>query len=126
MSGDLTAWVSARLDDDMKLSDDAKLLILAALEGRTALADMAGYEPPATTETTTDQAEPVGAFLKQIKVRGFRGIGPAAQLDLDPFPSLTVISGRNGSGKSSFAEALEVALTGTTYRWHARTSQWKE
>lgn len=126
MSSDLTAWVSARLDDDMKLSDDAKLLILAALEGRTALADMAGYEPATTTETATDQAEPIGAFLKQIRVRGFRGIGPAAQLNLDPFPSLTVISGRNGSGKSSFAEALEVALTGTTYRWHARTSQWKE
>lgn len=125
LASDLTSWVSARLDADAKLADDAKLLILAALEGKTALADMAGYTPQAAT-AASEEADPVGAFLKQIKVRGFRGIGPESQLDLDPFPSLTVISGRNGSGKSSFAEALEVALTGTTYRWHARASQWKE
>ena len=123
MTSDLTSWVSARLDADAKLSDEAKLLILAALEGKTALADMAGYAPPAPAAEVSEEAEPVGAFLKQIKVRGFRGIGPESQLDLDPFPSLTVVSGRNGSGKSSFAEALEVALTGTTYRWHARASQ---
>lgn len=126
MSTDLTSWVGDRLDNDGNLSDDAKLLILAALEGKSALADMAGFTPPAPGPAIHEIAEPAGAFLKQIKVRGFRGIGPESQLDLDPFPSLTVISGRNGSGKSSFAEALEVALTGTTYRWHARTSQWKE
>ena len=126
MSTDLTPWVNKRLEADHKLSDDAKLLILAALEGGTALADMAGYAPPAAITDVVDGVEPAGAFLKQIKVHGFRGIGPESQLDLDPFPSLTVISGRNGSGKSSFAEALELALTGTTYRWHARTSQWKD
>ena len=76
MTSDLTSWVSARLDADAKLSDDAKLLILAALEGKTALADMAGYSPPAPTAEVSEDAEPVGAFLKQIKVRGFRGIGP--------------------------------------------------
>ena len=123
---ELTSWVSSRLDAEKKLSDDAKLLILAALEGRASLAEMAEYTPPAPEAETPNAADPVGAFLKQIKVRGFRGIGPESQLDLDPYPSMTVISGRNGSGKSSFAEALEVALTGTTYRWHARASQWKE
>lgn len=123
---DLISWVSARLELDSGLSDDAKLLILAALDGGTSLADMAGYTPPPVQSAITEEVDPVGAFVKQIKVRGFRGIGPETQLDLDPFPSLTVISGRNGSGKSSFAEAFEVALTGNTYRWQARASQWKE
>ena len=126
MSNDLTAWVNIRLDADEKTQDDAKLLVLAALEGKTSLADMAGHAAPDRAPDVIEEIEPVGAFLKRIKVRGFRGIGPHSQLDLDPSPSLTVISGRNGSGKSSFAEALEVALTGTTYRWHARTTQWKE
>lgn len=126
MISDLMAWVSQRLDADGTLSEDAQLLILAALEGKDELADMVGYARPTPTPSPKPEGEPVGAFLKQIKVRGFRGIGPEAKLDLSPSPSLTVISGRNGSGKSSFAEALELALTGTTYRWKARSSQWKD
>jgi hypothetical protein len=55
-------------------------------------------------------------FLTSISVVGFRGIGRQARLDLYPAPGLMVVSGRNGSGKSSFAEALELALTGTSYR----------
>ena len=65
-------------------------------------------------------------FLSNIKVSGFRGIGSTAKLDLHPAPGLTVVSGRNGSGKSSFAEALELALTGTSYRWRERQSLWSE
>lgn len=126
MSRDLTSWVNERLEADERLSDDAKLLVLGALDGRAGLAEMAGYEPLPPEPKPEAAIEPVGAFIKQIKVHGFRGIGPEAQLDLDPTPSLTVISGRNGSGKSSFAEALEVALTGTTYRWRDRAAQWKE
>ncbi|WP_344716812.1 AAA family ATPase [Gordonia defluvii] len=115
------------MDEDDTLSDDAQLLILAALDGHQALADLAGYTPkPRPEPTKEDEPEPIGAFLKRITVEGFRGIGTKTQLDLDPNPSLTVVSGRNGSGKSSFAEALEVALTGTTYRWKDRTSQWSE
>jgi hypothetical protein len=34
--------------------------------------------------------------------------------------------GRNGCGKSSFAEALEFLLTGTTLRWEERTRVWRE
>ena len=37
-----------------------------------------------------------------------------------------VVSGRNGSGKSSFAEALELALTGTSYRSHKKETLWAE
>jgi energy-coupling factor transporter ATP-binding protein EcfA2 len=39
-----------------------------------------------------------------------------------PSPGLTVVAGRNGCGKSSFAEALEVALTQGSYRWRTRVS----
>ncbi len=60
--------------------------------------------------TETDSA---ATFLTAISVAGFRGVGPAARLDLYPAPGLMVVSGRNGSGKSSFAEALELALTGS-------------
>lgn len=65
-------------------------------------------------------------FLTNISVVGFRGIGRQARLDLYPAPGLMVVSGRNGSGKSSFAEALELALTGTSYRWHKKETLWAE
>lgn len=66
------------------------------------------------------------AYLKSIAVQGFRGIGPAVTLHLQPGPGLTVVTGRNGSGKSSFAEAAEFALTGDNKRWADRTAVWKE
>ncbi|MEU1667102.1 ATP-binding protein [Streptomyces sparsogenes] len=58
-----------------------------------------------------------GAYLKSITVEGFRGIGEAATLHIPSGPGLTIIQGRNGSGKSSFAEGIEVALTGHNRRW---------
>ena len=65
-------------------------------------------------------------YLKSIGVEGFRGIGPKSTLYLTPGPGLTVITGRNGSGKSSFAEAAELALTGANMRWANRSAVWKE
>lgn len=102
------------LEDDDRLDAEVKNAVLEAL------AEVAGEsqdEPAAHTAPT---------FLTNISVVGFRGIGPEAQLDLYPAPGLMVISGRNGSGKSSFAEALELALTGTSYRWHQKAALWTE
>ena len=112
------------------------LLILAALDGPQALADYLGgsraITPPAkprgkakTKPADTSAIEPPGVYLGAITVSGFRGIGPATTLPLHPGPGLTLVVGRNGSGKSSFAEGAEVLLTGTSLRWEGRTKAWK-
>jgi len=49
-----------------------------------------------------------------------------ATLDLTPSPGLTLVIGRTGSGKSSFAEALELLLTGETHRWENRSKVLKD
>ncbi|PRX50870.1 RecF/RecN/SMC family protein [Prauserella shujinwangii] len=122
--------VEAMVAAEGDLSDDAKLIVLAALDSDEALASVlegalpgSGGSPPATPEPSGAAPSPSGAFVKSIRVRGFRGIGPAATLDLRPVPGLTIVSGRNGSGKSSFSEALELALTGNTYRWNRQNSK---
>src|SRR5262245_12585844 len=71
-------------------------------------------------------AETTGASLTEIAVAGFRGIGPRQALRLQPGPGLTLVVGRNGSGKSSFAEGLEILLTGSNWRWAHRSSVWRE
>ncbi len=59
------------------------------------------------------------AFLKQIKVRAFRGIGPERSLQIPEGRGLTIVSGRNGCGKSSFAEAVELLFTDGCSRFTA-------
>jgi hypothetical protein len=83
-----------------------------------------GGEGSAISAPTPQQ--PRIAFLRTITVEGFRGIGPKATLDLTPGPGLTLVVGRNGSGKSSFAEGLELLLTGDTYRWKKRSVVWRD
>jgi recombinational DNA repair ATPase RecF len=68
-----------------------------------------------------------GATLTEITVEGFRGIGPRRSLRLTPGPGLTLVVGRNGSGKSSFAEGVEILLTGVNWRWRSdRSNVWRE
>ena len=66
-----------------------------------------------------------GLFLRAVRVRGFRGIGRESVLRIAPGPGLTLVVGRNGSGKSSFAEAVEIALTGANRRWEGRSAVWR-
>jgi hypothetical protein len=65
-------------------------------------------------------------WLRSVTVEGFRGIGAPATLELEPSPGLTVVVGRNGSGKSSFAEGLELLMTGRLKRWERRPKAWTE
>src|SRR4051812_33402619 len=92
-------------------------LILAACDGEQALARYLddGAAPPKPKRPTKGKAgkgkageaetpDAPRTYLESITVRGFRGIGPDATLKLRPGPGLTLVIGRNGSGKSSFAE----------------------
>ena len=118
----LKATVLARADQDVALSEQARLVVLAALESPEDLADAlggGGTSSGATARPTKSEtpSTPVGAYLASVTVQGFRGIGPKATVRLQPGPGLTVIAGRNGSGKSTLAEAIEIALTGRNSRW---------
>lgn len=94
------------------LSGPAKTLLLQALG----------------ESTDTDAAFVGGAdrvYLNSVAVSGFRGIGRPARLQLTPGPGVTLVVGRNGSGKSSFAEAIETAFTGRSSRWDGRNAVWR-
>ena len=124
----LTEWVDAQLQNS-DLPDEVALLVLAALEGDDQLDgylddDIAVARPEPSA--ASDEVEANGVVLTSIKVEGFRGIGAACELPIAPKPGLTIVAGRNGSGKSSFSEALELVLTGGTYRWANKSAEWRE
>ena len=124
--------VLRRADEDTTLSEQARLVVLAALGDDDDLAEVLGDDAtsPELVEslTTADDSTsaPVGAYLRSITVQGFRGIGPKVTVPLPPGPGLIVIAGRNGSGKSTLAEALELALTGTNSRWKDKGPVWSQ
>lgn len=130
VASDLVSWIYERLEADSTLDDSVGLIVLTALEGDKQLDEYLenhssnlSREPHAGT--VADPA--TGTFMRSLQVAGFRGIGPRVALTLEPAPGLTVIAGRNGSGKSSLAEGLELLLTGETYRWkNKKSTQWSE
>jgi hypothetical protein len=73
------------------------------------------------TESTLRDLVLARPFLRCLTAQGFRGIGQNPTLDLTPGPGLTRVVGRNGSGKSSFTEGLELLLTGDTCPWSQRS-----
>jgi hypothetical protein len=130
MDRELELIVEERLAASGDQDEPWVLLVLAALEGPESLDQVLGggaapRQRQAARATATDAERP-GAYLRSITVEGFRGVGPRKTLDLTLGPGLTLVIGRNGSGKSSFAEALEILLTGANWRWQYRSIIWKE
>jgi energy-coupling factor transporter ATP-binding protein EcfA2 len=104
-------------------------LILGAFQGGDSVdAALGGAAGSAVTVGTGARvpALPTAVYLTAIEVEGFRGIGPPTTLAIDPGPGLTLVIGRNGSGKSSFSEALEMVLLGTNQRWEQRVKVWRD
>lgn len=132
MQHDPTTSVDQLILDHLQsatLPNPAQELVLAAMLGEQELHEaLDGAIPvrPQPARAEDDGTAPAGAYLSRIEVRGFRGVGETAALDLVPGPGLTIVVGRNGSGKSSFAEAAELALTGENRRWTNRSQDWKD
>jgi DNA repair exonuclease SbcCD ATPase subunit len=106
-------------------------LVLAAVLGDNELAAAVDGTAEAGPASKPPEAKPGPGtpelYLQAIVVEGFRGISKQAALRLQPGPGLTVVAGRNGSGKSSFAEAAELAMTGDNKRWSGdRSAVWRE
>ena len=114
--------VLERLQQDIVLSETARELVLAALLGEVEVC-LGGKTPAAPATESAEPEDPARAYIDAVRVQGFRGVGPSAELALSPGPGLTLVVGRNGSGKSSFAEALELLLTGDNQRWSSKRSR---
>jgi energy-coupling factor transporter ATP-binding protein EcfA2 len=128
VNDDLKRLVHDRLSSEGVLQKNWGSLVLAACDGRDAVEGLllnaiAASTVSAPPAPTTRHA---GAYLTSLTVQGFRGIGAKQTLAFTPGPGLTIVIGRNGSGKSSFAEALEVLFTGDSKRWSDRSKIWKE
>src|SRR5918995_5411512 len=124
----LESIILGRLDADDTLAERTRALVIGACHGAEALdATLEGKSPkPSKKAEAKAPSARNPAYIQSIEVQGFRGVGPEATLEISPGPGLTLVVGRNGSGKSSFAEALELLLTGDNSRWSTRSAIWKE
>ena len=124
----LLALVVGRIDSDPPAAGVADLIVAAFQSAASVDAALRGDVGSAATSATqiVATAAPPAVYLTAIAVEGFRGIGPPSTLHIDPGPGLTLVVGRNGSGKSSFSEALEMVLLGTNQRWEQRVKVWRD
>lgn len=112
--------------DAAEIGERTRTLIAAATKGRDELDRVVAGEQPAGASGPSAEAAVPSTWLSSIGVQGFRGIGPRSSLLLTPGPGLTLVVGRNGSGKSSFAEGLEMLMTGANLRWQDRSAAWQD
>jgi DNA repair exonuclease SbcCD ATPase subunit len=124
----LESIILGRLDADDKVAERTRALVIGACHGAEALDATLEGEATKPSKKAGPKAPSARnpAYIQSIEVQGFRGVGPPASLPITTGPGLTLVVGRNGSGKSSFAEALELLLTGDNSRWSTRSAIWKE
>src|SRR5262245_2130960 len=117
MNTELRQLIENRLESAGFTDESWAGVVLAACDGRDALEAFLREGEVAEKLAGERATHAADAYLTALTVEGFRGIGPAQTLTLNAGPGLTLIVGRNGSGKSSFAEGLEVLFTGDSKRW---------
>ncbi|NOY92988.1 MAG: AAA family ATPase [Deltaproteobacteria bacterium] len=83
------------------------------------------FEPP-TAASRQKGSDAPDVWLSSLVIKGFRGIGAPMKVDFEPTPGLTLVLGRNGSGKSSVAEGLETLLHGDCSRLKDKPAEWKK
>lgn len=125
MTDSVEATVLDRLEADADLDEDVKHYVAAAIDGSLGL-ELHGDGRTRGTASADASSEARLTFLQRVSVAGFRGVGPIANLDVVPGPGLTLVTGANGTGKSSFAEGLEFLLTGNVHRWHGKSIEWRQ
>src|SRR5579884_2439283 len=128
MNSALLAEIEQRLDASPPEANVGDWVLAACLTPE----ELAVTARKGTTQSRPGSVAPAGhvepprVFIEAITVEGFRGIGPALTLNVTPGPGLTLVVGRNGTGKSSLSDALEVLLTGSSARWASRNKVWQE
>jgi ABC-type Mn2+/Zn2+ transport system ATPase subunit len=127
VNDDLRQLVQDKLRADGLLEENWSSLVVAACDGHEAVESLLlSGKTVARASAQAGTINHAAAYIISLTVQGFRGIGPKQALTFNPGPGLTIVVGRNGSGKSSFAEALEVLFTGDSKRWSDRSKIWKE
>jgi hypothetical protein len=105
-------------------------LAVARLAAATMSRSVSALLSETLAAVETPAATAIGRiYLESVAVTDYRGIGDRTWFRLAPRPGVTLVVGRNGAGKSSLAEALETAFTGTNSRWErqddARRGNWR-
>jgi len=114
--------VITRLESANELAADARAVLVAALHRDAGTLDACidqlpgAVIAPASSSLASASTNAGHVFLSRISVAGLRGVAARIDFTLTPRPGLVVVTGRNGSGKSSIAEAAEIALSGKSHR----------